>query len=130
MLPSDFPSLRTVHEYFRIWSNRKEGETESLLEALLTEIVGDIRLIDVCSEKTSFVIIAALGVKNSDTAIDAGYDGSKLVYGIISSIAVDTQGLPHAIHIQLSQAANITDREGAYVILKVLLVLVSLLLTS
>jgi hypothetical protein len=58
------------------------------------------------------------------------------VYGIKRHIAVDTQGLPHAIHIQLSlslslsQAANITDREGAYVILKVLLVLVSLLLTS
>jgi IS5 family transposase len=94
---------------------------------LLTEIVGDLRLIDGRQQKTSFVIIAALGVKNSETAIDAGYDGSKLVYGIKRHIAVDTQGLPHAIHIT---TANITDREGAYVILKVLLVLVSLLLMS
>jgi hypothetical protein len=97
---------------------------------LLTEIVGDLRLIDGRLQKTSFVIIDALRSKNSDTAIDAGYDGSKLVYGIKRHIAVDTQGLPHAIHIQLNQAANITDREGAYAILKVLLVLVSLLLMS
>jgi transposase len=53
MLPSDFPSLRTVYEYFRIWSNRKDGENQSLLEALLTEIVGDLRLIDGRQQKTS-----------------------------------------------------------------------------
>jgi transposase len=110
MLPSDFPSLRTVYEYFRIWSNRKDGENQSLLEALLTEIVGDLRLIDGRQQKTSFVIIAALGVKNSDTAEEKGYDGGKKVSGIKRHIAVDTQGLPHAIHIT---TANITDREGA-----------------
>jgi transposase len=110
MLPSDFPSLRTVHEYFRIWSNRKEGENKSLLETLLTEIVGYFRLIDGRQQKTSFVIIEALGVKNSDTAIDIGYDAGKKVSGIKRHIAVDTQGLPHAIHIT---TANITDREGA-----------------
>jgi transposase len=33
-----------------------------------------------------------------------------LVYGIKRNIAVDTQGIPHAIHIT---TANITDREGA-----------------
>jgi IS5 family transposase len=110
MLPGDFPSLRTVYEYFRIWSNRKDGENKSLLETLLTEIVGDFRLIDGRQQKTSFVIIAALGVKNSDTAIDAGYDGGKKVSGIKRHIAVDSQGLPHAIHIT---TANVTDREGA-----------------
>jgi hypothetical protein len=59
MLTDDFPSLRTVHFYGRIWSNRKEGENRSLLEALLTEIVGDFRSIDGRQQKTSFVIIAA-----------------------------------------------------------------------
>jgi hypothetical protein len=68
MLPSDFPSLRTVYEYFRILSNRKDGENKSLLEALLTEIVGDLRLIDGRQQKTSFVIIDAQSVKNTDTA--------------------------------------------------------------
>jgi hypothetical protein len=35
------------------------GENRSLLEALLTEIVGDFRSIDGRQQKTSFVIIAA-----------------------------------------------------------------------
>jgi transposase len=110
MLPNDFPNWRTVYEYFRIWSNRKDGENKSLLEALLTEIVGDLRLIDGRLQKTSFVIIDAQSVKNSDTAEEKGYDGGKKVSGIKRHIAVDTQGLPHAIHIT---KANITDREGA-----------------
>jgi hypothetical protein len=53
-----------------------------------------------------------------------------LVSGIKRHILKDTQGLPHAIHIQLSQAANVTDREGAHVILKVLLALFLMWLTS
>jgi transposase len=127
MLPSDFPKWRTVYEYFRIWSNRKEGENRSLLETLLTEIVGDWSDIDGRQQKTSFVIIVALSVKNSDTAIDAGYDGGKKVSGIKRHILKDTQGLPHAIHIT---TANVTDREGAHVILKVLLALFLMWLTS
>jgi hypothetical protein len=105
MLTDDFPSLRTVYEYFRIWNNRKDGENKSLLEALLTEIVGDRSDIDGRQQKTSFVIIDALRSKNTDTAIDAGYDGAMLVYGIKRHILKDTQGLPHAIqiHIQLNK---------------------------
>jgi transposase len=60
MLTDDFPKWRTVYEYFRIWSIRQDGENQSLLEALLTEIVGDLRLIDGRQHKTSFVIIDAL----------------------------------------------------------------------
>jgi hypothetical protein len=102
MLTDDFPSLRTVYEYFRIWSKRKDGENQSLLEALLTEIVGDRSDIDGRQQETSRRFIDALRSKNSDTAIDTGYDGSKLVYGIKRHILKDTQGLPHAIHIQLN----------------------------
>jgi hypothetical protein len=50
-----------------------------------------------------------------------------LVIKIFSSIAVDTISHPHAIHIT---TANITFREGAHAILKVLIVLGSKLLTS
>ena len=39
----------------------------------------------------------------------------KKVSGIKRHIAVDTQGLPHAIHIT---TANITDREGALLMFK------------
>lgn len=49
-------------------------------------------------------------VKNTDTAKNKGYDGGKKVSGIKRHIAVDTQGLPHAIYIT---TANVTDREGA-----------------
>src|SRR3990167_7283310 len=35
MLPSDFPKWRTVHEYFRQWSERPTEEEISLLEQAL-----------------------------------------------------------------------------------------------
>lgn len=62
------------------------------------------------TEKTSFLIVDAQSVKNTDTAEEKGYDGGKLVSGIKRHIAVDTQGLPHAIHVT---TANVTDRAGA-----------------
>ncbi|HDN26273.1 MAG TPA: IS4/IS5 family transposase, partial [Thioploca sp.] len=55
-------------------------------------------------------IIDAQSVKNSETAEEKGYDAGKNVSGIKRHIAVDTQGLPHAIHLT---KANISDREGA-----------------
>jgi transposase len=61
-------------------------------------------------EKTSFIIVDAQSVKNTDTAEEKGYDGGKKVSGIKRHIAVDTQGLPHCVHIT---TANITDRDGA-----------------
>ena len=51
-------------------------------------------------------------MKNSDTAKEKGYDAGKKVSGIKRHIAVDTQGLPHAIAVT---RANITDRAGALV---------------
>lgn len=54
-------------------------------------------------------------VKNTDTAENKGYDAGKKVSGIKRHIAVDTQGLPHALHIT---TANITDREGAITMVK------------
>ena len=65
--------------------------------------------------KTSFFIIDAQSVKNTDTAGNKGYDAGKKVSGIKRHIAVDTQGLPHAIHIT---TANISDRDGAIIMIK------------
>ena len=59
---------------------------------------------------TSFCIIDAQSVKNTDTTENKGYDAGKKVSGIKCHIAVDTQGLPHAIHIT---TANVTDHDGA-----------------
>lgn len=52
----------------------------------------------------------AQSVKNTDTAEEKGYDAGKKVSGIKRHIAVDTQGLPHAIAVT---TANVTDRDGA-----------------
>ena len=52
----------------------------------------------------------AQSVKNTDTAENKGYDAGKKISGIKRHIAVDTQGLPHAIYIT---TANVTDRAGA-----------------
>jgi transposase len=73
-------------------------------------LVGEIRTNDGREEATSFCIVDAQSVKNTDTAENKGYDAGKKVSGIKRHIAVDTQGLPHAIHIT---TANITDRDGA-----------------
>ena len=57
----------------------------------------------------------AQSVKNSDTAGSKGYDAGKKVAGIKRHIAVDTQGLPHAVAVT---TAEVTDRKGALEALK------------
>jgi transposase len=59
---------------------------------------------------TTFLIVDAQSVKNTDTAREKGYDAGKKVSGIKRHIAVDTQGFPHAIAVT---TANISDRDGA-----------------
>jgi transposase len=56
------------------------------------------------------LIVDAQSVKNTDTASEKGYDAGKKVSGIKRHIAVDTQGLPHAIAVT---TAEVTDRKGA-----------------
>lgn len=56
------------------------------------------------------MIVDAQSVKNSDSAEEKGYDAGKRVSGIKRHLAVDTQGLPHAIAIT---TAEVTDRKGA-----------------
>ena len=56
----------------------------------------------------------AQSVKNTDTARHKGYDAGKKVSGIKRHIAVDTQGLPHAIAVT---TADVNDRNGALLML-------------
>ena len=49
-------------------------------------------------------------MKNTETAGFKGYDAGKKVSGIKRHIAVDTQGLPHAVAVT---TAEVTDRKGA-----------------
>lgn len=62
------------------------------------------------AEKTTFGIVDAQSVKNADTAQEKGYDAGKKVCGIKRHLTVDTNGLPHAIHVT---TANVGDRQGA-----------------
>ena len=54
-------------------------------------------------------------MKNTDPASQKGYDAGKKVSGIKRHIAVDTQGLPHAVAVT---TAEVTDRKGALQALK------------
>jgi transposase len=56
------------------------------------------------------VIIDSQSVKNTDTASQKGYDGGKKISGVKRHIAVDTNGLLHAV---LVTTADVTDRDGA-----------------
>jgi transposase len=69
-----------------------------------------IRNDDMRKDKTSFGIVDAQSVQNACTAGEKGYDAGKKVSGIKHHLAVDTQGLPHAIIVT---TANISDRDGA-----------------
>ena len=73
-------------------------------------MVGEARVNSGRSVNTTFVIVDAQSVKNTDTATHKGYDAGKKVSGIKRHIAVDTQGLPHAIAVT---TAEVTDRKGA-----------------
>lgn len=55
-------------------------------------------------------IVDSQSVKNTDCAELKGYDAGKKISGIKRHIAVDSNGLPHAVYVT---TANVTDREGA-----------------
>jgi transposase len=55
-------------------------------------------------------IVDSQSVKNTDCAELKGYDAGKKISGIKRHITVDSNGLPHAIHVT---TADVTDRNGA-----------------
>ncbi len=64
-------------------------------------MIGEVRQSNGRKEKKLVLLLLMLtGVKNTDTAQEKGYDAGKKVSGIKRYIAVDTQGLPHAIHMR------------------------------
>lgn len=66
------------------------------------------------SAPTSFIILDAQSVKNTETAENKGYDGSKKISDIKRHFAVDINGWPQAIHIT---TANVSERDGAVALL-------------
>ena len=78
-------------------------------------LVQKVRILDNRKEKTTFTIVDAQSVKNTDTAKNKGCDAGKKVSGIKRHIAVDSNGLTHAIYVS---TADVTDRNGAIEMLK------------
>lgn len=62
------------------------------------------------STRTSFLILDAQSVKNTNTAENSGYDGGKKIKGIKRTLAVDNQGLPQGIHVT---TGDVSDRDAA-----------------
>ncbi len=98
-----------MYAYFAKWSAPGQDGV-SALERALKKTIGEARTKLGRKATTSFVIVDAQSVKNTDTAEEKGYDAGKKVSGIKRPIAVDTQGLPHAIAVT---TADVTDRNGA-----------------
>ena len=73
-------------------------------------MVSEHRVNDGREEETTFLIIDAQSVKNSDPAESKGYDAGNQVAGIKRHLAVDSQGLPHILSVT---TANISDKAGA-----------------
>jgi transposase len=108
MLPESFPKWRTAHSYFTIWSEPVEGGSQ--LERALKKSGGATREKQEREAHSTFLIVDAQSVKNTDMAGQKGCDAGKKVSGIKRHIAVDTQGLPHVIAMT---TADVTDRQGA-----------------
>jgi len=73
-------------------------------------LVSGQRINDDREEDTTFLIIDAQSVKNTDPAEEKGYDSGKKVSGIKRHLVVDSQGLPHLLSVT---TANISDKAGA-----------------
>ena len=56
------------------------------------------------------LILDSQSVKNTDPAEEKGYDGGKKISGIKRHLGVDSQGLPHLLHVT---TANVSDKRGA-----------------
>lgn len=84
----------------------ENGDESSLLELVLKKLVGEVRISNGRKEKTSFCIIDSQNLKNADTAEKKDYDAGKKISGIKRHIAVDTQGLAHAIYVTTAKATD------------------------
>ena len=67
-LPGDFPKWRTVHSYFQRWTEPRENGI-SLLEEALKKSVGCRASQAGRHEETTFLIVDAQSVKNTDAAM-------------------------------------------------------------
>jgi transposase len=68
MLPKDFAKWRTCYEYFKKWSVKPSVNEDSILDTILKKLLGIVGTANNRAEKTTFVIVDAQSVKNTETA--------------------------------------------------------------
>jgi hypothetical protein len=73
----------------RCWKHTANDSAESILEQCLKKIIGEVRQNNGRNEKTSFIIIDAQSMKNTDTAESKGYDAGKKISRIKRHIVKD-----------------------------------------
>lgn len=99
-----YPPWESVYYYFRKW--QKDGTWSILLGYLVQKE----RHRQNRNAEASLVAIDSQSVKTGTLiSLDTGFDGHKLINGRKRQLAVDTLGLPLAMHVG---AANIHDTEG------------------
>ncbi len=72
------------------------------------KIVATLRSKQDRSALTSFIIVDAQSVKNTETAENKGYDAGKKISGIKRHLAVDMNGFPQAIHLRGPMSLTVT----------------------